>query len=214
MTRAPSVPSPARRFPVVWRDGDGETASAAGELIVERDVVRFEGSRAGELADAQVRFADVRDVRIARSAPERKGRPTIVLDRDSTPLYVEPIGAGLLGEIASLLTALREEGARRSDHVAVVLPLRAGMEQRVLELVDSGPPFKLEGRGIVTHQVYVGGREAIFVFGGPDVRGVLERVVGDPALWRAGLAWRDAMAGRPRVLECAFSWAAPVAGDT
>jgi len=59
----------------------------------------------------------------------------------------------------------------------------------------------------------VGAREAIFVFGGPDVRAVLERAVGNPALWRAGLAWRSVMAGRPRVLECSFSWTAPVAVD-
>jgi hypothetical protein len=56
----------------------------------------------------------------------------------------------------------------------------------------------------------VGEHEAVFVFGGPGVHEVLERAVRDPALWRAGLAWRNVMAGKPRLLDCAFSWSAPV----
>ena len=211
MQLAPPARSAGPRFPVVWRDGEG--ASAVGELIVERDVLRFEGSSGGEPVATRIPFADVREVRVAR-APERpSGRPTVVLECDSAPFYVEPVGAGLLGEMTSLLTVLHEEGARRVDHVAVVVPLRAGMEERVAELLDSGPPIELAVRGIVSHQVFVGAREAVFVFGGPDVRAVLERAIGDPALWRAGLAWRNVMAGRPRVVECSFSWTAPVAVD-
>ena len=207
-----STGATAHRFPVVWREGDGDPA--VGELIVARDVLRFEGARGGAEAGAQIRFSDVRGVRVARRAPERRnGRPTIVIDRDTTPFYLEPVGAGLLGEIASLLTMLREKEARPTDHVAVIVPLRKGTESRAASLVALGPPFDLVGTGIRSHQVYVGGQEAIFVFGGPDVHDVLERTLADPALWRAGLAWRNVIAGRPRMLRCSFSWAAPVALD-
>ena len=211
MQLAPPARFTAPHFPVVWRDGAG--SSAVGELIVERDVLRFEGSSGGEPAATHIPFADVREVRVARASERPNGRPTVVLERDAAPFYVEPVGAGLLGEMTSLLTVLHQEGARRADHVAVVVPLRAGVEARVGELLESGPPFELAVRGIRSHQVYVGGREAVFVFGGPDVRGVLERAIGDPALWRAGLAWRNVMAGRPRVIECSFSWTAPSAFD-
>jgi hypothetical protein len=211
MQLAPPARSAAPHFPVVWREGDH--ASAVGELIVERDVLRFEGSSGGEPASARVLFTEIREVRVAR-APERpNGRPTVVLERDSAPFSVEPVGAGLLGEMASLLTLLHEEGARRAKHVAVVVPLRVGTEERIAELLESGPPFELAVRGIRSHQVHVGPREAVFVFGGPDVRAVLERAIGDPALWRAGLAWRNVMAGRPRVVECSFSWTAPPGVD-
>jgi hypothetical protein len=208
----PLAPAPvaAPRFPVVWREGDA--VSAVGELVVERELLRFEGARAGEQVEARLRFVEVRGVRVARRAPERlNGRPTIVLDRESaSPFYIEPVGAGLLGEMASLLTVLREEGVRRTEHVAVIVPLRKGKEQQAASLVESGPPFELAGTGIQSHQVYVGEREAVFVFGGQDLHGVLERAIHDPALWQAGLAWRNVMAGRPRLVECSFSWSAPV----
>jgi hypothetical protein len=200
----------APRFPVVWREGEG--GAAVGELVVEREVLRFEGARAGQAVEAELRLVDVQGVRVARRATERlNGRPTIVLDRGSAPpLFVEPVGASLLGEIAALLTMLREEGARRTEHVAVIVPLRRGKAGRAASLVEAGPPFELAGTGIRNHDVFVGEHEAVFVFGGPGVHEVLERAVRDPALWRAGLAWRNVMAGKPRLLDCAFSWSAPV----
>jgi hypothetical protein len=202
----------APRFPVVWREGEG--AAAVGELVVERELMRFEGARAGRAVEAELRFVDVQDVRVARRAPERvDGRPTIVLDRRSAPpLFVEPVGANLLGEIAALLTRLHEEGGRRTEHVAVIVPLRRGESARAAGLVESGPPFELSGMGIRSHEVFVGEHEAVFVFGGPAVHDVLERAIRDPALWRAALAWRNVMAGKPRLLDCAFSWSAPVVG--
>jgi len=213
MSLAPALVA-APRFPVVWREGEG--GAAVGELVVEREVLRFEGARAGQEVVARLRFADVQGVRVARRAPERlNGRPTIVLDRGSAPaFFVEPVGANLLGEIAALLTMLREEGARRTEHVAVIVPLRQGKEGRVASLLESGPPFELAGTGIRNHEVFVGEREAVFVFGGLGVHEVLERAIHDPALWRAGLAWRNVMAGKPRLLDCAFSWSAPVGLDT
>jgi hypothetical protein len=200
----------APRFPVVWREGEG--AAAVGELVVEREVVRFEGARAGRAVEAELRFVDVQNVRVARRAHERlNGRPTIVLDRGSAPpLFVEPVGANLLGEIASLLTMLHEEGGRRTEHVAVIVPLRRGNTARVASLVESGPPFELAGTGIRSHEVFVGEHEAVFVFGGPAVHDVLERALREPVLWRTGLAWRNVMAGKPRLLDCSFSWSAPV----
>ncbi len=198
------------RYPVVWRE-DGQEP-AAGELVVDRDVLRFYGVRSGDPVEARLRFAEVRAVRVARRKGERlNDRATIVLDRGAAgPFLVGPLGAGLLGEITALLTVLHEEGTIRAEHVAVLVPLRRGTAATVRELVAEGPPFDLEAAGIRQHEVYVGDREAVFVFRGPDVRSVLEHALSDPAFWKAGLAWRNVLAGRPQLLDSAFGWTAPV----
>ena len=44
------------------------------------------------------------------------------------------------------------------------------------------------------------------MFEGPEARSAVERLVGDAEVWQAATAWRDCLAGKPRVAETAFAW--------
>jgi hypothetical protein len=46
----------------------------------------------------------------------------------------------------------------------------------------------------------------VFVFEGPDARAAVEHLVGDAEVWQAATAWRDCLAGKPRVADIAFAW--------
>ena len=92
------------------------------------------------------------------------------------------------------------------SRVVVVASLRDGAAERARELVAGGPPFDLAGTGLAAHGVYVTDREAVFVFDGEAARDDVQRHVGLPELWEAAAAWRDVLAGRPRVASEAFAW--------
>jgi len=91
--------------------------------------------------------------------------------------------------------------------VAVVVPLRAGAHVTAKVLVEQGPPVDLEDTGLDRHEVFLTEHEAIFLFEGADPRRAVERMVGDAAVWRAGVAWRECLGGKPRLVEPAFVWA-------
>jgi hypothetical protein len=92
------------------------------------------------------------------------------------------------------------------SRVVVVLPLREGSQETARLLIADGPPFDLGASALVKHEVYVTEREAIFVFEGADPRAEVDRLVGDPSVWRAAAAWRECLAGRPRIADEAFTW--------
>jgi hypothetical protein len=90
--------------------------------------------------------------------------------------------------------------------LVVVAPLGEGMRERARELIAAGPPFELQGTDLSAHRVYLTESEAVFVFEGAHPRAVVERLAGDPGTWRAAVAWRDVLAGRPRIAEKAYDW--------
>jgi len=92
------------------------------------------------------------------------------------------------------------------SRVAVVVPLRPGAYEAAAKLVDSGPPFTLAESPLDGHCVYLTEREALFVFEGPDARLVVEQILGEASVWDAASAWRDLLAGKPRVADIAFAW--------
>jgi hypothetical protein len=146
-------------------------------------------------------YADITEVRIGRSPDERlNGNPALLLERDGAqPIQIEPLGFGLLHELAELLTSLALENANPGQRVAVIVPLKRAQLARARELVTQGPPFDPGALGFTRHEVFLIGDEAIFLFGGPHVRAKLARLTGDPTLWQVGRAWRDCIAGRPRI---------------
>jgi hypothetical protein len=89
----------------------------------------------------------------------------------------------------------------------VVAPLKPGARAQARELVESGPPFDLAETELTAHAVYLTDGEAVFVFEGPAPRREVERIVGDPGVWRSARAWQACLAGRPRLADEAFSWA-------
>jgi len=90
--------------------------------------------------------------------------------------------------------------------IVVVAPLRPGTRDAVREFVESGPPFDLGATQLGYHSVHLTAHEAVFVFEGPDARRDVEKLLGEPSVWRTAGAWRDWLAGRPRLANEVFGW--------
>jgi hypothetical protein len=88
----------------------------------------------------------------------------------------------------------------------VVVPLKAGVRNRVRELLETGPPFDPKAAGLERHQVFLTDHEAVFLFEAPD-QATLDRLARSPRLRWAAAAWRQYLGGRMRVAEVAYSWA-------
>lgn len=189
------------RYAAVFRDGTN--VPTAGGLVVGPEGLLLVGRRGEGRVEVSIPYAELREVRIGRSREERlNGHPALVLARrNAPPVQVEPLGAGLLHELADLFVALATQHAGNDEQVVVTVPLKAGCGERAKELLAQGPPFDPAALGLTRHEVYVAEREAVFVFGGPHVREKIEDATRDPTLWRAGLAWRACIAGRPRLSE-------------
>ena len=171
--------------------------------------------------DLSVPFSDLAEIRIGRGRADRlNGYATLVLERGRTPaVQVAPLGAGLLHEIADLLLALAAEQRAGGDVLAVVVPLKPNCLSRATKLLKAGPPLDPAALGLTGHQVYLRAGEVVFVFRGPNVSVRVGKAMRTPALWRAGLAWQDCIAGRPTIHRSTemlsseatpdYSWAAP-----
>lgn len=185
-------------YAVAFREEGGVVA--AGRLELADDRLLISGANGGQRRELTIAFAEIVDVHVGRLRGERlNGYPTIVLERELKPaVQFSPIGAGFLHEIADLLIRLTAAPAE-TDELAVIVPLRAGSLGRVRELLALGPPVDPSSLDLTSHQVYLREQSAIFVFSGPDVRNRVRRAMRSPALWRAGLAWRDCIAGQPRI---------------
>jgi len=207
------------RHAVVFRVAPG--VPAAGALVVHEDRLLLEGRSGEGRCELSLPYADITEVRIGRSPDERlNGNPVLLLERDGAqPIQIEPLGLGLLHELAELLTSLALENANPGQRVAVIVPLQRAQLARARELVTQGPPFDPGAFGFTRHEVFLIGDEAIFLFTGPHVRAKLARMTGDPTLWQVGRAWRDCIAGRPRIAavpevvvrgsdQPVYSWAA------
>jgi hypothetical protein len=167
-----------------------------------------EGSESGgALARLTLSYADLVEVRIARSADERIGSgQSVVLERHSRPpLRIGEIaGLGSVLDLGHVLAELLE--GTPASHAAVVVPIAKGMRERAHELIQRGAPFDPEGSALECHRIYLTDREAIFLFEGTDVRRFLAELVRTPDAWRAAAEWRDVIAGRPRVAGEEFAW--------
>ncbi len=202
------------RYLAAWRETDG--VEADGSLQLEREQLLLRGrTRQGEIVVASLPYTELTAVRIGRSAEETlRGRPAVVLERGGRPpLTIAPIGAGLISELADLLATLAPDRADVAEQVAVIVPLRRGAREQARALVERGPPFDLGASGLARHRVFLSEGEAVFVFEGREVRRTVERLLGDASFLGAGLAWRGVLAGRPRLAESAYAWAAEDAAD-
>lgn len=187
------------RYAVAFRSGTGPTVG--GALTLDETGLVLVGKSRDDGAELRVAYSAVSDVRIGRSSEESvHGRPTVVLSLGDGPsVQIEPLGAGLLHELADRLAALALEHADIGEQVVVTVPLKKGRAAKARELVAHGPPFDPTLLGLRRHEVFVNRREAVFVFTGPHVREKFERATRNPTLWLAGLAWTSCVAGRPRV---------------
>jgi hypothetical protein len=192
------------RYAVTWRPGAGAVHSGRLELAPDRLVLAN-----GSALDI-VEYGELRGVRVGRTADERlAGRPTLVLDRRTgEPIRIAAVGqTGIISELAEHLSSRLGEEAVMSRAV-VVLPLREGTSERAADLLRGGPPFDPEEVGLERHHVFLTDEEAVFVFEA-DSQGAAERLIAGGAFWSAASAWKDLVAGPPRLAEDAYSWVRP-----
>lgn len=195
------------RYEATWQTSEG--AATHGSLAVYDNGIGLE-SRDEKV---QLSFEEILGVEIGRLPHDKlSGRPTLMIHHHDGIRRVAVPGAGLLIELCDRLAKALTANSDSCGTVAVVVPLREGSGLRAQQLVAEGPPFDLAAYGIEIHQVFLTEQEAVFVFTGHDVRRSIEQALRNPKVWRAGLSWRSCVAGRPRVSQTQYIWAAaPVA---
>ena len=195
-------------YAVTWRYGEDETRS--GRLELTPDGLAFANGSTVET----VAYRDLRGVRVGRSLADRiSHRQTLVLERRTGgPIRIAGVGqAGIISELAEHLAPLLGEEHAMSRAV-VVLPLREGASARAAELLRRGPPFDPAAVGLERHNVFLSDQEAVFVFEA-DTPDTAERLVGEGSFWSAASAWKDLVAGPPRLADDVYSWLRPHVPD-
>jgi hypothetical protein len=96
-------------------------------------------------------------------------------------------------------------GEGSSSRVGVVLPLVPGAAGQVAELLRQGPPFDPDEIGLGRHQVFLTENEAIFLFEA-DSADAADRLLSSAGVWAAAEAWKELVAGPPRLAADAYSW--------
>jgi hypothetical protein len=90
--------------------------------------------------------------------------------------------------------------------LVLVVPLKPDAGERARGLLAAGPPFDLEQSAFSRYTVYLTEGEVVFVFEGEGDSATLALAARDPEAWSAASAWKECMAGRPRVARLAFAW--------
>jgi hypothetical protein len=190
-------------YGVVWREGSAPLSS--GKLELRPRAIRLEGlDRAAEIP-----YEALANVRVGRSPGDRiDGRPSVVLERRTgEPISIATVAQpSLLGEIVDQVVShrLRDMTPRR---VAIVLPMKPGSRDAVRELLAAGPPFDPHDiPGLERHEVFVTADEVVFTFDAKLSDRALDALVAAQELWSAAAAWREHVAGVPRLAESAYSW--------
>jgi hypothetical protein len=184
---------------VAFREGDGPIAT--GAVVIDSHGLRLKGRHEATPVEYEVSCRELTQVRLGHETQERlNGYPGVVLLRThGEPLLVAPLGIGLRAELADTLAALAGTPAGDVEKITLIVPLRRGAQERARALIAAGPPFDSAALGLVRHEVFLSSTEAVFVLEGPGVQDILERALGEPRFWRAGLAWRRCAAGPPRL---------------
>jgi hypothetical protein len=95
------------------------------------------------------------------------------------------------------------------EQLAIVARLKAGGEPKARELIANGPPFDPTQSGLDRHTVYLSADEVVFVFEGPEVEWIVDKLVDDPFHWLVSEAleqWRPLLEDQPRIARLAYAW--------
>jgi len=194
-------------YAVKWREPDGSTY--VGRLALGPRALRLEGrASGGPVVDRQIGYEELQGLRIAHKGADRlDDRPALVVDRAGGSYLVTStaMSAGILQELVDRLAGLRLAAPRRAT---VVVPLKEGALDRVRDLVAHGPPFDPANTFLTRHQLLLTPEEAIFVFEADTDEG-LTALLGQLDVWAAAVAWRDLVAGPPRLADVAYAWERP-----
>jgi hypothetical protein len=196
-------------YGVVWRERSLPLATGKLELLPH--ALRFEGIADGRSTTREIAYENLAGVRVGRAPADRlNGRPSLVIERRSgQAITIASVAqSGIVAEIAERLASL-QLGADARRRTAFVLPLAEGTHDQAQALLDGGPPFDPEETALDRHEVFLTEDEAIFVFESKLGADALEPLLADPALWLSAAAWRDLLAGPPRIAEDVYSWERP-----
>jgi hypothetical protein len=195
-----------KSYGVVWQEDMLPLATGTLELLPR--ALRLEGLAGSHPTVREIAYEGVVGVRVGRDAERIDGRPTVVVERRTgLPITIATVPqTSVVGEIAERLTAL-QLGPEASRRTALVLPLKKAAREAVRRLLESGPPFDPEQiTGLDRHEVFLTSEEAVFVFESKLGAEALEPLLAEPELWKAAAAWREHLAGPPRLAEDVFSW--------
>jgi hypothetical protein len=194
-------------YAVRWKEDDG--SEGTGRLELGPAGPSLEGRNEGLPAQFRLPYGEVKSFRLARVNGERlRNRPTLVLELagGETMRIASIAQPGIVSEIADRLATVRPGAdVRSSMSAAVVVPFKEGARGQVAELLEDGPPFDPKALGLERHEVFLGDREAIFVFEGlPAV--VLERLLRDGVLAKATEAWEPLLEGQAQFADQVYTW--------
>jgi hypothetical protein len=195
-----------KSYGVVWREGTLPLATGTLELLTRG--LRLDGLADSRPTAREIAYEGLVGVRVGGAADRIDGRPTVILERRTgLPITIATVPQpSLVGEIAERLTAL-QLGPEATRRTALVIPLKKEAHEAVRRLLEAGPPFDPEQTtGLDRHEVFLTSDEAVFVFESKLGVEALEPLLAEPALWESAAAWRDHLAGPPRLAEDVFSW--------
>jgi hypothetical protein len=191
-------------YAVKWREPDGQTY--LGRLALGVRTLGLQGrGPGGPPVDTQIAYEEILNLRIgSRGADRLDGQPALVVDRADGRYLVTSagLGAGIVHEIVDRLADLRGGALRRAT---LVVPLREGALAGVRELVAQGAPFDPAKTALTRHELLLTKHEAIFVFEAQTEDG-LAALLAQLDIWAAAVAWRDLVAGPPRLASVAYAW--------
>jgi hypothetical protein len=185
-------------YSISWHGPDGETH--VGRLELGAKDLRL--TESGDGSAIEIGYDELQGVSFRYA--DNEGQPSLVLYRPggSYVLSSTVMGAGVVPELVGRLAELRLLASRRA---IVVLPLKEGALEHARELAAKGPPFDPAATGLTRHRLLLTSHEAIFEFEAAN-EGALEALLGQADLWAAAAAWRDLIAGPPRLAEVAYAW--------
>lgn len=143
------------------------------------------------------------------------GRPSVVLERiGQVPVTIATVAqSSLVGEIAERLAEF-QLGAAAPRRLVLVLPLRAGAQDAVRDLLAQGPPIDLEEvPELDRHEVLLTSDEVIFVFESEQGADTIAALLARSEFWHAAADWQEHVGGPPRLAEESYSWARPADED-
>ena len=197
-------------YAVTWQEPS--CGSQSGKLELGGQGLIFEGSSGSGPVRSEVGYDEISTIQVARAPGDRlAGRPTLLVERDgnAAPIRIASVAqTGIVSELAEHLAKVLLEQRPKMSRLAVVVPLRDGERDRARSLIRAGPPFDLHESGLESHYVFVTDSEVVFLFAG-ESRAAIERLAGEAHLWTAASAWKDVLAGPPRIAEDAYAWVQP-----
>jgi hypothetical protein len=92
-----------------------------------------------------------------------------------------------------------------TDQIGILAEIRPGQRPALERVLQQGPPFDLAAEGFEHHEVFLGDKEVIFIFDGPNARTQLQRLAATRSLLGAFVKM-SSLVSAPRILEQTFQW--------